>query len=917
MAPKSFISTFLCCLALINLTRCQDQTGFISIDCGLQPENSTYDENSTGIQYVSDSQFTDTGISMIVAPEYRATATVAMESLRSFPEGARNCYTLPVNTTTKYLIRARFAYGNYDSRNEIPEFDLHLGPNKWDTVKLDSVSQFESKEIIHYASSETLQVCLVNTGRGTPFISALELRPLPNSSYAAKSGSLQLFARLDFGSTTNQSVRYPDDVFDRIWLPYIPEGSKQLSSSNTVLSGNNSFRIPQVVMRGAAIPANATDTLGFAWSPDDPSLEFYVYFYFAELQELNSNQRRETVILLNGKLFYGPLTLNYLRTTVLYTLSPLKDQSFDFSVVQTQNSTLPPLINAMEVYFANKLPESPTDQNDLVAIMNIKSAYRIKKSNWQGDPCMPRAYSWDGITCSYDNGTVSPRIVALNLSSSGLAGVIVPDISRLERLQVLDLSNNNLSGPVPAFLAQLQFLRILDLSNNQLTGPIPSELVARTRDGLSLRLIGNPSVCSVSSCEILQSKPEKKKKLPRFVIPLLASVAGFFLLVSVSTIILFFLTRRRKRGHPIHRTVTATSGPSLRRRDTASIRSSLPRIESGMTEYEFNETALDVLDLDRTQRKFKYSEIVNITNGFETDLGKGGFGRNYHGYLDNKEVTVKLLSSSTPQGYKQLQAEAKHLFRIHHKNLITLFGYCNEGDKMALVYEHMPNGNLKHYISENSTTVFSWEDRLGIALDVGQGLEYLHSGCKPPIIHRNVKCTNIFLDERFNAKLGGFGLSRAFDAEEGTHLNTAIAGTPGYVDPEYYTSNILTEKSDVYSFGVVLLEIITAKPAIMRTEERMHLSQWVETRLSTGNIDEVIDPKLDGDYDPNSASKVMEVAVACVSRSSRERPTMSQAVTALKESLAAEIDRKKRMQTVSEDSVEELVIGFGTNPRLR
>ncbi|XP_010552349.1 PREDICTED: probable LRR receptor-like serine/threonine-protein kinase At1g05700 [Tarenaya hassleriana] len=100
---------------------------------------------------------------------------------------------------------------------------------------------------------------------------------------------------------------------------------------------------------------------------------------------------------------------------------------------------------------------------------------------------MPRAYSWDGITCSYDNGTVSPRIVALNLSSSGLAGVIVPDISRLERLQVLDLSNNNLSGPVPAFLAQLQFLRILDLSNNQLTGPIPSELVARTRDGLSLQ----------------------------------------------------------------------------------------------------------------------------------------------------------------------------------------------------------------------------------------------------------------------------------------------------------------------------------------------------------------------------------------------------------------------------------------------
>uniref|UniRef100_A0A1J3FQB5 non-specific serine/threonine protein kinase n=2 Tax=Noccaea caerulescens TaxID=107243 RepID=A0A1J3FQB5_NOCCA len=931
MASKAL--TFLCFVVLINFANSQDQSGFISIDCGLEPENLSYTDTSTGIKYVSDSNFTDTGTSNLVSPENRANMMQSMWSVRSFPEGIRNCYTISVSNSTKYLIRAAFMYGNYDSRNEIPEFDLHLGPNKWDTVRLESPLQTESKEIIYYVSTDTLQVCLVNTGNGTPFISVLELRMLPNSSYVAQSESLQLFQRLDFGSSTNQTVRFPDDVFDRIWFPSTPKGSKRLSDPSTSLARNSSgnFRLPQAIMRTAVIPETTGGSLDFGWKADDPSLEFYFYMYFTEIQEPNSvsQERREFVVSLNGETFSEPLSLDYSKTLVLFVSKPLREESFQFSLIQTRSSNLPPLINAMETYFGNKLPQSSTDQNDLSAMRNIKSAYKVKR-NWQGDVCVPQAYTWEGVNCSF-NGTNMPRVISLNLSSSGLTGDIAFDISRLSHLQILDLSDNNLTGPVPAFLAQLQFLGVLNLANNQLSGPIPSILREKTKNGMSFSIKGNPSVCTESACEEVTGNRSKKKKLPGFVIPLVASLAGLFLII-VTIAILFILIRKKKRGRMIHRTVTSTSnGPSLQRRDTGSMRPlqrretgfstrpSLQRIESGMTDYEGNEIANDAFDLEPTNRKFTYAEIVNITNGFERDQGKVGFGRNYLGQLDGKEVTVKLVSSLSSQGYKQLRAEVKHLFRIHHKNLITMLGYCNEGDKLAVIYEYMANGNLKQHISENSSTVFSWEDRLGIAVDVAQGLEYLHTGCTPPIIHRNVKCTNVFLDGKFNAKLGGFGLSRAFDAAEGSHLNTVIAGTPGYVDPEYYTSNNLTEKSDVYSFGVVLLEIVTAKPAIIKSEERMHISQWVESLLSRENIVEILDPSLCGDYDPNSAFKTVEIAVACVCRNSGQRPRMSQVVTALKESLAVEIERKKDLPVLSTDSVEDLALGFGSNPppRLR
>ncbi|MBA0811569.1 hypothetical protein Gohar_003451, partial [Gossypium harknessii] len=302
-------------------------------------------------------------------------------------------------------------------------------------------------------------------------------------------------------------------------------------------------------------------------------------------------------------------------------------------------------------------------------------------------------------------------------------------------------------------------------------------------------------------------------------------------------------------------------------------------------------------------RQFTYSDIQRITNNFEKVIGKGGFGTVYHGFLDDNQVAVKMLSKTSFQGYRQFEAEVELLLRVHHRNLTALIGYCDDGTETGLIYEFMAKGNLAEYLSDSSISVLNWEGRLGIALEAAQGLEYLHHGCKPPIIHRDVKSSNILLTDNLQAKLSDFGLSKSF--EGGSHVSTVVAGTPGYLDPEYSTTNRLTEKSDVYSFGVVLLEIITNRPVIARTiDEPTHISRWVGSMLSNGDIENIVDSRLKGDFEINSVWRAIEVAMACLSPASTKRPTMNHVVTELSECLVAEINRTRG---VDEDESRDMM----------
>ncbi|XP_057984361.1 LRR receptor-like serine/threonine-protein kinase IOS1 [Hevea brasiliensis] len=850
---------FLVFVALAICVQGQDQSAFISLDCGLPP-NTSYSDANTSLNYISDASFIDSGESKSLAPEFSTNSIDRpLWYVRSFPLGSRNCYDLTLTGATKYLIRATFMYGNYDNLNQLPVFDLHIGPNKWVTVKILNASIPVSEELIYDPPLKYLYICLVNTNSQTPFISALELRPLKNTTYVTQSaGALALFiARLDIGSITNQKVRYPDDVYDRLWYPYHLIQFTDISTNLSVDLGSNSndYHPPSIVMRSASTPANSSIPLNISVTGGEVeynNYQFYLYMHFAEVVKHEANQSREfNISLQNGTIWYGPVTPLYLYSLTVYSMLALPGEIASFFLSKVGGSTLPPLLNALEAYYVVDLLLSETSQADVDAIVNIKSRYGIT-SNWQGDPCSPQDYVWDGLNCSY-NGTAPPIITSLNLSSSGLTWEIPPDIANLKSLKSLDLSNNSLTGPVPDFLSQMLSLKVLNLTGNRLTGTIPVGLLIRSQSGLLLLSVsGNPELCASVSCN---DNNNKKKH----VVPVAVSVAALFvIIVAALAIWRWSLKRRKKQEAQTRRTSEA-------------------------------------LESRKLKRQFAYFEVLEITNNFGSVLGRGGFGTVYHGYLDDIEVAVKTLSPSSVQGYKEFQAEVKLLLRVHHKNLTSLVGYCEEANNMVLIYEYMANGNLKHHLSGDQPDILSWEGRLRVALEAAQGLEYLHNGCKPPIVHRDVKTTNILLDAKFQAKLSDFGLSRIFPNEDDSHVTTTIAGTPGYLDPDYNITTWLTEKSDVYSFGVVLLEIITSRPVIAKNDDadKIHLSNWVSSMLDMGDIKAIADPRLHGDFDVNSLWKVTELAMACVSETSSERPNMTQVVMELKECLATEMARTR------------------------
>lgn len=286
------------------------------------------------------------------------------------------------------------------------------------------------------------------------------------------------------------------------------------------------------------------------------------------------------------------------------------------------------------------------------------------------------------------------------------------------------------------------------------------------------------------------------------------------------------------------------------------------------------------------------------------------------GYLENgNPVAVKVRSESSSQGGKEFLAEAQHLTRIHHKNLVSLIGYCKDKNHLALVYEYMPEGNLQDHLRATTNKPLTWEQRLHIALDAAQGLEYLHVACKPALIHRDVKSRNILLTTNLGAKIADFGLTKVF-SESRTHMTTEPAGTFGYLDPEYYRNYHISEKSDVYSFGVVLLELITGRPPVIPIDESVsiHIGEFVHQSLDHGSIESIVDARMGGGggYDINSVWKVADLALHCKREVSRERPTMTEVVAQLKESLELESHGDRKHLVTGDDDVSVSNLGEET-----
>ncbi|CAA7032173.1 unnamed protein product [Microthlaspi erraticum] len=877
-------------LAIIHIGQAQSpsQQGFISLDCGLPGnEPSPYTDAGTELQFYSDATYIQSGKTGTVASNLESMLMKPYATVRFFPEGRRNCYNLPVEKGRKHLVRAWFFYGNYDGRDVKPKFALYLGPNPWATIDLEEQVNGTRVEILHIPTSNSLQICLVKTGETTPMISALEIRPMGNNSYITNSGSLSLYFRV-YLTKSEKYIRYKNDIYDRQWLAYFQDEWTQITTTSDV-SNNNKFNPPKAALATAAIPTNASEPLTIDWTNSDkPDDQYYLYRHFAEIQDLRANETREFNMVWNDEVMSTePVIPDKLEITTMLSVSPrtCARGQCKFQLIRTNRSTLPPLLNALEVFTVIQFPQSETNETEVAAMRNIESTYGLSRINWQGDPCFPQQLRWDALDCSNTDIFTPPRITSLNLASSNLTGNIAAAIQNLTQLVKLDLSNNNLTGEVPEFLGNIKSLLFINLSGNDLNGTVPQSL---ERKGLELLHQGNPRLVSSSS------PPKTTKK--SFLVPIVASLASVAILIAA--LVLYLVLRKKKPS-----TVEAVHPPPN-------------RPKTNVTHGSSPEPSIEM-----KKRRFSYSEVIKMTNNFERVLGEGGFGVVCHGTVNgSQQVAVKLLSQSSTQGYKEFKAEVDLLLRVHHTNLVSLVGYCDEGDHLALIYEFVPNEDLRQHLSgKGGRPIVNWGTRLRIAAEAALGLEYLHIGCTPPIVHRDVKTTNILLDEHYKAKLADFGLSRSFPIGGETHVSTVVAGTPGYLDPEYYQTSRLGEKSDVYSFGIVLLEIITNQLVIDRNRRKSHITHWVGSELNGGDIAKIMDPKLNGDYDSRSAWRALELAMACADPTSAKRPTMSHVVIELKECLVSENSKRNMSQGMDSLNSPEVSMIFdsGMIPRAR
>ncbi|KAK7262387.1 hypothetical protein RJT34_29959 [Clitoria ternatea] len=287
---------------------------------------------------------------------------------------------------------------------------------------------------------------------------------------------------------------------------------------------------------------------------------------------------------------------------------------------------------------------------------------------------------------------------------------------------------------------------------------------------------------------------------------------------------------------------------------------------------------------------FTFSELEAATGNFRLDcfLGEGGFGKVYKGNLEkiNQVVAIKQLDPNGLQGIREFVVEVLTLSLADHPNLVKLIGFCAEGEQRLLVYEYMPLGSLENHLFDvpPGRKPLDWNTRMKIAAGAARGLEYLHDKMKPPVIYRDLKCSNILLGEGYHPKLSDFGLAKVGPSGDKTHVSTRVMGTYGYCAPDYAMTGQLTFKSDIYSFGVVLLELITGRKAIDHTKpaKEQNLVAWARPLFrDRKKFSQMVDPLLEGRYPVRGLYQALAIAAMCVQEQPNMRPVIVDVVTAL------------------------------------
>ncbi|XP_050219733.1 calcium/calmodulin-regulated receptor-like kinase 1 isoform X2 [Mercurialis annua] len=301
--------------------------------------------------------------------------------------------------------------------------------------------------------------------------------------------------------------------------------------------------------------------------------------------------------------------------------------------------------------------------------------------------------------------------------------------------------------------------------------------------------------------------------------------------------------------------------------------------------------------------EYSYKDLQKATFNFTSLIGQGAFGPVYKAQMSSGEiVAVKVLATDSKQGEKEFHTEVMLLGRLHHRNLVNLVGYCAEKSQHMLIYVYMSKGSLASHLYSENHEPLSWDLRVYIALDVARGLDYLHDGAVPPVIHRDIKSSNILLDHSMRARVADFGLSR----EEMVDSHAAnVRGTFGYLDPEYISTRNFTKKSDVYSYGVLLFELIAGR------NPQQGLMEYVELAAmnTEGKVgwEEIVDSRLDGKFDVEELNEVAALAYKCINRVAKKRPAMRDIVQVLTRVLKLRHNRKHK-KSLSAATADEVSI---------
>jgi serine/threonine protein kinase len=288
--------------------------------------------------------------------------------------------------------------------------------------------------------------------------------------------------------------------------------------------------------------------------------------------------------------------------------------------------------------------------------------------------------------------------------------------------------------------------------------------------------------------------------------------------------------------------------------------------------------------LDMNLRSFSYNELLDATNGFKEELGKGAFGIVYKGTIkmgSNIHVAVKKLNRFAQESDKEFKAEVNVIGRTHHKNLVRLIGFCDEGLQRLLVYEFLSNGSLADFLFGDLKP--HWKQRIQIAFGIARGLLYLHEECSTQIIHCDIKPHNILLDEYYNARISDFGLAKLLMMDQ-SHTLTNIRGTRGYVAPEWFRNMPVTVKVDVYSFGVMLLEIICCRKSVdveSGREETAILTDWAYDCFRERTLDALVEHDMEALEDIEKLERFVMVAIWCIKEDPSLRPTMGKVMQML------------------------------------